>query len=466
MTSAVIAVLAVSCDKTEPVEPDDPKTPDPELSLQESIEVPADGGVFSITYTIENQNDSLSVEASSESNEWIHSFDCSVPGTISFTVDEYTDETQSREAAVDVVYGDITGQFTVIQTASEPYFVIGISDIDYSTFVVNVTPRDKEMTYTALVTEKEFYSQFETDEEVIEYITWAWQEEAEGNNIPIDRDLDTMLETGDLTDMTVSNRLPGTDYVVFAFGINYDLEALTGVYTSEVTTKTVELLDISYELTPDVNGADAIINIVPSDLEQSYYAGVVEKSQLAEAGTVEYWQDYFIEQIKLNQLLYGMSAEETMSPNIHTGEQDIEFSLSPETEYAAVAMAASLQGIVFSEVSTAEFKTNKANLSDNKISIDVEIIDSYTYWFKISTTNSDPYTWGCQPSSKYEGMSDEEMLEYLLQDPFIGLNVRSGDVESNMGATPGNTYTLYAFGYANGTATTDLKHVEFTMPEE
>ncbi len=143
MTSAVIAVLAVSCDKTEPVEPDDPKTPDPELSLQESIEVPADGGVFSITYTIENQNDSLSVEASSESNEWIHSFDCSVPGTISFTVDEYTDETQSREAAVDVVYGDITGQFTVIQTASEPYFVIGISDIDYSTFVVNVTPRDK-----------------------------------------------------------------------------------------------------------------------------------------------------------------------------------------------------------------------------------------------------------------------------------------------------------------------------------
>ncbi len=96
----------------------------------------------------------------------------------------------------------------------------------------------------------------------------------------------------------------------------------------------------------------------------------------------------------------------------------------------------------------------------------MEIIDSYTYWFKISTTNSDPYTWGCQPSSKYEGMSDEEMLEYLLQDPFIGFNVRSGDVESNMGATPGNTYTLYAFGYANGTATTDLKRVEFTMPEE
>lgn len=312
-----------------------------------------------------------------------------------------------------------------------------MKDIDYSTFAVNVIPRDKEMTYTALVTEKEFYSQFNTDEEVIEYVKWAWQEEAEGNNIPIETYLDTMLETGDLTDMTVSNRLPGTGYVVFVFGINYDLEALTGIYTSEVTTKAVELLDISYELTPDVNGADAVINIVPSDLEQSYYAGIVEKTQLSEAGSVEYWQEYFIDQIKLNQLLYGMSAEETMSPSIHTGEQDIEFSLSPETEYAAVAMAATLQGIVFSEVSTAEFKTN-----------------------------SDPYTWGCQPSSTYEGMSDEEMLEYLLQDPFIGFNTRSGDVESNMGATPGNTYTIYAFGYANGTATTDLKRVEFTMPEE
>ncbi len=438
--------------------------PDPELSLQENIEVPAEGGAFSITYSIKNGDGSSTVEASSESYEWIHTFDCSVPEKISFTVDEYTDETQPREAVVNVTYGDITEQFTVTQTASEPYFTIEVKDIDYSTFAVNVIPRDKEMTYTALVTEKEFYSQFNTDEEVIEYVKWAWQEEAEGNNIPIETYLDTMLETGDLTDMTVSNRLPGTGYVVFVFGINYDLEALTGVYTSEVTTKAVELLDISYELTPDVNGADAVINIVPSDLEQSYYAGVVEKTQLSEAGSVEYWQEYFIDQIKLNQLLYGMSAEETMSPSIHTGEQDI--SLSPETEYAAVAMAASLQGIVFSAVSTAEFKTNKANLSDNKISIDVKVLDSHTYWFKISTTNSDPYTWGCQPSSTYEGMSDEEMLEYLLQDPFIGFNTRSGDVESNVGATPGNTYTIYAFGYANGTATTDLKRVEFTMPEE
>ena len=440
--------------------------PDPELSLQENIEVPAEGGAFSITYSIKNGDGSSTVEASSESYEWIHTFDCSVPEKISFTVDEYTDETQPREAVVNVTYGDITEQFTVTQTASEPYFTIEVKDIDYSTFAVNVIPRDKEMTYTALVTEKEFYSQFNTDEEVIEYVKWAWQEEAEGNNIPIETYLDTMLETGDLTDMTVSNRLPGTGYVVFVFGINYDLEALTGVYTSEVTTKAVELLDISYELTPDVNGADAVINIAPSDLEQSYYADVVEKTQLSEAGSVEYWQEYFIDQIKLNQLLYGMSAEETMSPSIHTGEQDIEFSLSPETEYAAVAMAATLQGIVFSEVSTAEFKTNKANLSDNKISIDVKVLDSHTYWFKISTTNSDPYTWGCQPSSTYEGMSDEEMLEYLLQDPFIGFNTRSGDVESNMGATPGNTYTIYAFGYANGTATTDLKRVEFTMPEE
>lgn len=104
--------------------------PDPELSLQENIEVPAEGGLFSITYSIKNGDGSSTVEASSESYEWIHTFDCSVPEKISLTVDEYTDETQPRKAVVDVTYGDITEQFTVTQTASEPYFTIEVKDID------------------------------------------------------------------------------------------------------------------------------------------------------------------------------------------------------------------------------------------------------------------------------------------------------------------------------------------------
>lgn len=451
------SLCLISCNKEE-------QLPDPTFSIQENFEIPAEGGSFSVEYTVENPVADLTVQASSDS-EWINSIDCQTFGTISFTAEGYFDETAPREATVSIKYGEIERKMTVTQSARKAYFTIEVTDIDYTSFNVSVKSEDKDMPYTALVTDRESFDQYTSDQELINSAIEAWKENASNLEMPLEEYLSHMLMKGDMENMTTLDRYPGKEYAIFVFGIDYDLTVLTRIYSTYVTSKTPEILDISYDMSVDVKGADADIHIVPSDLGQSYYLDVITKEEFEEASSISYWQSYFVDNIHLNRLLFNKTPEETMAPNMHTGEADVTFSLEPEKEYVAIAMAASDQGVVFSEISSKEFSTGKVNLSDNVLTISVEIINSTTFHFRITPSNDDPYTWGLQPSSTYEGMSDEEMLEYLLQDPFIGFNTTSGEISSNFGGTPGSTYTVYAFGYQNGTATTDLYRYEFTMPE-
>lgn len=449
--------LCISCTNQK-------QLPDPTFSIQENLEIPAEGGSFSVEYTVENPDTDLTVQSSCDS-EWISSIDCHTFGTISFCADEYFDETAPREASISIKYGEIVKELIVIQSARAPYFVIDVTDIDYTSFSISVKCTDQEMPYAALVTDRASFDQFANEQEIIDTVIETWQNNSSGLGISLEEYLNSMLMTGDMDNITTLDRYPGKEYAVFVFGIDYNLDVQTGIYSIYVTSKKPEILDISYGMSVDVDGADATVHIIPSDFEQTYYVSVITKEMLEEASSMEYWQQYFIETIQLNRLLYNKTPEEIMGPNMHTGESDAFFSLEPEKEYVAIAMAASDQGVVFSEISTEEFSTEKLNLSDNVITISVEIINSTTFHFSITPSNDDPYTWGLQPSSTYEGMSDEEMLKYLLQDPFIGFNTTSGEISSNFGGTPGSTYTVYAFGYQNGTATTDLYRYEFTMPE-
>lgn len=456
--TAAAMFCSVSCKEKE--------QPRPELTVQDRIEVPSEGGSFSIAYEIANPDESLKLEASS-ADSWITSVDCATSGTITFSVDEYKETEASREGSIDIVYGDITKSVAVVQAPGPVYFSISVSDIDYTSFKVSVIPFDKEMTYAALVTTREFFDGFDTVQALIDNVFASWKEDAEDYNMSLEDYLAEVLMKGDTEGMTTTDRYPGKEYAVFAFGINTGtMEVLTDLYSTLVTTKKAEMLDVTYSVRADVDGANANIHVEPSDMQQTYYVDVIAADKLSEASTVEYWQQLFIDNIRINRLLYGLTAEEVMAPNIHTGVSDTMFELSPNTEYAAVAMASSPQGVVFSEVNTVKFTTEDAKESDNVIKITVDIISSTKYNMTITPSNDDPYTWGTQPTSTYEGMTDEEMLEYLLQDPFIGFNLVTGEISYEFGASPGDEYTVYAFGYQNGVATTDLARYEFKMPDE
>ena len=85
---------------------------------------------------------------------------------------------------------------------------------------------------------------------------------------------------------------------------------------------------------------------------------------------------------------------------------------------------------------------------DNATKNDQILRDKEHLWFDIYTTNNDSYSWGVKLSSEFEGMSDEEMLRFLLADPLTPLNVKQGYFPGGCGVTTGERYTVYAFGYS------------------
>ena len=458
------AICLTACQKDREKE-----LPAPVLNVQDTVLIGQEGGAATVTYSIDHQNGTSELSARCDA-EWIHDLDYSEPGTVSMTADSNSD-TASRETVLELTYGDIQKHVMIIQDGlaiAEDDFSLEFKEIGYTTITVSISPRDKEMTYVALITQTDVFSQFNNDDDVIEFAMREWTNSAESMGVSMTEYLASILISGDLEgDFTY--RYPDTGYTIFVFGITSDAEVLTKVHSWDATTEAPEKKDIEYTITSTVNGADATLHVVPSDQEQSYYVNVFETSTLdSQEGDVTssvFWQAYIVDMIHLYSIVYGTGIEDVVTPFLHTGEDDASFSLSEKTSYTALAMAMSEDGLVLSDVSSAEFQTGSVVRSDNKITINAWMNAEDDLWFDILTTNDDPYTWGVQPSSTYAGMDDEEMLEYLLNDFLTGLNIQNGYLPGGCGVTPGETYTIWAFGYQNGAATTDLVHVSILAAE-
>lgn len=456
------ALIISSCDnKPEP----EPGPDSVNLEVQESVGIPSEGGPVTVSYTITGSDSQDGVTAQCAA-PWIHDIDCSVYGTITLNADSNSD-TSSREAVLDIAYGDIRKEVLLRQTGTELQdFTLDFTDVQYTSFSVSVKPLDQEMTYSILTTETDLFRSFVDDEAVIAYVTEEWTKNAADSEMTLEQYLATLLKQGDLSG-SFSWRYPGTSYTVFIFGVTTDLEVLTDVYSWEVTTVSPELLDIDYTITPEVNGANATVHTVPGDMEQPYYLNVFETSSISDTGddAVGFWQNYLIDLTHLYYQVYGQSPEEVLAPYIQTGESDATFTLSPETAYTAVAMAATEQGLVLSDISSAEFTTGNVSLSDNIITIEAWMNADDDLWFDIYTTNDDPYAWGVTFGNDVEGMTKDEMFEYIKAYPTTGMNVTSGYFPGGVGVVPGNTYVVWAFGYENGTATTDLTYCRILAKE-
>lgn len=104
---AVATMLAVaSCQKES--------MPETEfLSETESISAGAEGGEFTINYTLNNPREGMDVSASSGA-EWITDFDYSTDGVIAFNISPNVSETQ-REDKIEVAYGELKFSVPVTQ---------------------------------------------------------------------------------------------------------------------------------------------------------------------------------------------------------------------------------------------------------------------------------------------------------------------------------------------------------------
>ncbi len=441
------------------------KTPESvtEINLEsETLQVAPEGGSATMGYTITNPIEGVTAEATS-TTEWLHDFDCSTEGQITFIVDENPEVGQSRTATVTVTYGTIEKDFTVLQAegVEKAPFDIDITEIGLDYAVATITPLDQEMTWHALTYECWVLDEDRTIEEAIEEFLAAYQFVASMAGVDFETFMKSdILETGTKT-MTFNQLGVGTDHYIMALGLAPDGTVLSDVVLEPFTTESIELQDVTFDVSCDVDGPDIVLHTTPSDNSIRYYTDVKLKSDWPDGPDIQGW----IQTLIWRGSISGKTREQVIEEISSYGKVDKEMYLNANTEYYAFAVAINDEGIVISEEETILFTTGDIPMSDNifKVTVTNTGVDKAT--IHIIPSNEDSYTWAVSPASEWEGMTDEEYLDWYFQTYgtfFLDLSGMIGETtveEENL--APDTEYYAFVFGYEQSTVTTGVTKVKF-----
>lgn len=443
--------------------PEEPTTP-PTLKLsQTEISVPASGGAVSLDYSLDNavEGSVISVEPVSEV-DWITDIDLSVAGKISFNVVANEVE-EIREAEFIVSYPGLLEEvsFTVIQQASEPVsapFEIIVKDVQTSSITFDIIALDKEMDYIFFISPAEYVAGFPDDDDLFNDDMEYFDQQGIA--------LENEVMRGDQIDYVHSPVLPETEFTCYAYGVDVATKTrLTDIVRVNVTSGEIQMIDVSFDVNLEISGAAVTMSVDPGSYEDWYYMNIIEGLDPEQVDMVQACYQFFYEDIALYVGL-GMDPETILLVSCIQGETSETYNLEPEKEYVAVVFAVDgtpqLCSVPFYEV----FQTEKVEPSDNIITMTTTDVTAHTATLNITTTNNDSYVWVQTDPVSFEGYTDEEILQMII-DYYSIYEVYTGNrTEKLSGLSADKDYMILAFGYSGCTVTTPLfKHI-FTTPEE
>lgn len=340
-----------------------------------------------------------------------------------------------------------------------PAFDLSVRNITRTSASITIKPQDKQMSYISFVAKQEFLDEngLDTDEALfdsdMEYIA---------NYISdYGGDLSDFLLTGDLIDWAYTDVTGSTDYVVYVYGIDpLTEERLTDICYCEFRSPDLEMVEASFGVEAKAYGPIVELTITPEGYHGPYYFTLIEASALEpEASLFDVCHDYFAEVVSYYQTVCYYTLDDVLQSvcSRGTGRFRLE-DLKPETDYIVCAYAVNDQAEVCSEPSTAEVTTGTVVASDNEIAIVVSNITATSARITVKPSNEDTYAAGVVKSSAIEGMTDEQIMEYLTAS---NPSTITGPFWQELQLESQTEYTVYAFGYLAGTVTTELFRNDF-----
>lgn len=432
------------------------------------VTVAADGGEVSVSYRLASPVYEGRITVGNVP-EWISGVSTSLSGVISFTV-AANELTESRSAELSVRYsGDAeTAVLRVVQSPRTvpPVFDIRMELITQTSAKYSVIPGDKEQTYLSMLVEKDYFDSYASDEEYFQDDLAYIRAMAESFGVSVQEYLSNTLNRGDLLVKNMTGLLPGTAYYVYAYGLTVDGERTTDIYKVEFETVAVPKIDVTFTVDATVNGPLCDLHIVPSDPNQRYVIGMYVADQVQDGeDACRQYQQYLSDMIVIYEAM-GMTAEETVAGLSVVGTIDRTYELEENTEYLVFAASCTDDGLINSAPVSTTFRTTEVQPSDNRISFEVTSLEAHAATIDVKTENLDPYVLYLVNTSAVEGMDDEAVINSLLADETIADYLRRGDTSVEAGELEASTsYTLLAFGYVKGKATTGLFSVEFTTED-
>lgn len=455
---------------------EDQKTAEPKLTLgQTEVTVSVEGGEYSVTWEVENPIEgTLPAVEQQDGIGWVSDFRTD-EGTILFTVAANESE-ESRECVVTVTYPSAPeASFTIVQNGTteekpkEYSLEINLKELNESQIVVDIIPSDPDMTYFLMcdMTENLEEMGLTTDEAILKSDS-VWIEEG----VSYGMHYSDFVDKGEKLNYRYRQCVPDTDYIIYGYG--YDTlskNRTTDLIKLNVTTAEITLIDVDFILETEVDGTTITCHTTPVDYDGLYYVDCYDKPTLDFAlaqGQTLYEICYydFSTIIDIYQNMFNVSFEDTMEYYTRSGESDKEWTeLLAQMQYTIVAYPLNEDGVVIGEPTVAEVTTGSVvEKSDNVLTISVDNLTAYSATLNVSTTNDDPYIALELNPEVFEGMSDEETMNYILSMYYWGQDVYGDYTEELTDLTPETEYTIYAFGVEDNQYTTELWTYKFTTP--
>lgn len=346
---------------------------------------------------------------------------------------------------------------------------------DHRSIKVNIMPQYEEQEYIVFLCEKKHFvrNQIDTREELLEDDYIYFSQLAEQYNMGVKEFLSTVgwLVKGDKVGYGAVNLYPGTEYVVYCYGVEFEgdfYEATTKICYTEISTTAPELVEVEYAIDVDVTGNVANIEIEPKNYNGYYYSYIIPETDryfLHEG--MEFNDDYmsYYRNGLLDEIEEKMDEGTSVSQLCHKGKITLTERLEPNKGYVVLVFTLSSDKtpIIASLPTTNYFTTGNVKTSD--LTIDIAVTDITPYYAQLAVTPSnDTESYACLLLSKNQVPPIEDEYEQMLTimeyyEPSIFEGVFSEKIFPFM---PESEYVILAFGVENNLPTTELFRHDFT----
>ena len=459
---AICALSFVACkpdtDTPEPAA----KTPVVTLDKQ-SVEAPAEGGEFTVNYTIENAVEGVALSVV-EDVEWISDATAN-EGVISFVVAANELE-EARNATLNVEYnGAETRTIEVAQAAMAvapkpelATFTLEVSDITWNNASITVTPSD-DVEYILGVMTKEAFAPYTEDAETLVAARIAeWQETAQqyidmGYDDPWQYYMCFEQRSGEKTyDVKyddIYNMDWDSEYVVYCFGMNDEGEQTASVAVKEFRTAAPVPSNNTFTITIDAMTKSSVEFTVEPTTDEPYYVTIETVDVLAPYGPdKEYSYEDLIKYLTPD---YDSTIEQrTFSGKQTITNSDLGKSVNGFKTYRVVVWG-------FENGPTTDvFMSEEFKPADPVVDFEPSIyVDEYNYRKVIYSVvpNSNATYYHALHTAAEVGEDGGAKLAASLIEGNINANLISGTVQKEVEAQAESDYYVVVFGYDPTTAT-------------
>lgn len=475
MCAALTLTLLAGCKGNEPeVKPQGDTT----LTLEvKSIDATAEGGHFEVGYTIENPVEGAELKVSAE-KEWVYNIDTTTDGVISFDVATSYDA-ETRNCRLELIYPGVypNPTLTVKQAEGKEHSIkLELVSAAATTITMNVVPQDKQMPYIFILGTGKYFEENGGELMYSDEALWASDMEIfESFGGAFGGDASTgaaaFMYTGDMMGHQFTGVTPNTTYVAYAYGFdNETLTPLTEISRLKITTTAVSDYTLHFDFNVEVDGPNVSIDVAPQGYDGYYYYGVFWAKDVAGASAEELRS--YCEQTWENDKAYYSSFFDTPEQGLHfifnelafRGAQHLDVELDANTEFILWAFGMDDEALMNTTPEFYNFTTGGVTASENTFTLSVTELHPRKATVKVETTNDDSYVATLVAGDRFEGNTDAEIMEYILEN-FSVQYINGTMSDTATGLVPSTDYELLVFGAQAGAPTTELSRLKFTTAE-